>query len=75
MWNARNLAVGSSFDVQQMGSDGRVHKKPALIKSCFDAMCVHWKDTDGNRIEAHGGGMLQVRPQYSDIRSTTPLSI
>ena len=38
--------------------DGRIH--PALIKSCFDSTCVHWKDTDGNRIEAHAAGMLQV---------------
>ena len=44
----------------EVGFDGRIHKDPALIKSCFDSTCVHWKDTDGNRIEAHAAGMLQV---------------
>ena len=40
--------------------DSHIHKDPALIESCFDSACVHWKDTDGNRIEAHAAGMLQV---------------
>ena len=44
----------------QVGFDGRVHKDPGLIQSCFDAACVHWNDTDGNRIEAHSAGMIQV---------------
>ena len=30
-----------------------------LIRSCFDAGCAHWNDTQGNRIEAHSAGMLQ----------------
>ena len=29
------------------------------VRSCFDERCPHWTDTDGNRIEAHGAGMLQ----------------
>ena len=44
----------------EVGFDGRIHKDPPMIKSCFDAACVHWNDTDGNRIEAHGAGMVQV---------------
>ena len=32
-----------------------------VIKSCFNIdNCVHWLDTDGNRIEAHAAGMLKV---------------
>ena len=33
---------------------------PGLIVPCFDSSCVHWKDTEGNRIEAHAAGMLQA---------------
>jgi len=30
-----------------------------LIRSCFRENCVHWTDTQGQRIEAHGAGLLQ----------------
>jgi len=30
-----------------------------LIQSCFDKDCQHWQDTNGWRIQAHGGGLLQ----------------
>ena len=58
------FALGYNI-LANVGFDGRTHKEPAFIKSCFDAKCVHWNDTDGNRIEAHGAGMVQVRRQYS----------
>jgi len=32
---------------------------PSLcVASCFDDQCAPWLDADGNRIEAHGAGLL-----------------
>ena len=30
------------------------------VASCFDRNCNPWRDTAGNRIEAHGGGLLRT---------------
>mmetsp|Transcript_44380 Transcript_44380/g.99911 ORF Transcript_44380/g.99911 Transcript_44380/m.99911 type:complete len:389 (-) Transcript_44380:6-1172(-) len=30
-----------------------------MIHPCFSEFCVHWLDTDGNRIEAHSASVLQ----------------
>lgn len=30
-----------------------------LIEPCFDEFCTPWRDADGEKIEAHGAGMLQ----------------
>ena len=29
------------------------------MHSCFDEGCIHWTDTSGHRIEAHGAGLSQ----------------
>jgi hypothetical protein len=29
------------------------------VHSCFDEGCIHWTDTSGHRIEAHGAGLSQ----------------
>ena len=50
------------------------------IKSCFNIdNCVPWLDTDGNKIEAHAAGMLQVYadrvPRESCIPNSLSLSL
>lgn len=52
-----NVAIVRSNIVEGSASDG-------LIRSCFDAKCQHWNDTDGNRIEAHAAGMLQSHEDH-----------
>jgi len=32
--------------------------RQSTIRPCFDDTCQHWLDTSGDRIEAHGAGML-----------------
>ena len=35
-----------------------------IIRSNFDTTTPHWKDTNGNRIEAHAAGLLQALDTY-----------
>ncbi len=53
---ACSLAVWTASGAQasQSASVGEI------VRSCFDASCTHWNDTDGNRIEAHSAGFLRA---------------
>jgi len=37
---------------------GQVGSVSGLVTNCFNERCNHWLDTDGERIEAHGAGIL-----------------
>jgi hypothetical protein len=36
-----------------------------FVVSCFDDECSPWLDDEGNKIEAHAAGLLQVLISYS----------
>lgn len=37
---------------------------PSVIRPCFDESCAPWLDIDGNRIEAHGAGLVEHDNRY-----------
>eukprot|EP00927_Polykrikos_kofoidii_P065817 TRINITY_DN61534_c0_g1_i1.p1 TRINITY_DN61534_c0_g1~~TRINITY_DN61534_c0_g1_i1.p1 ORF type:complete len:470 (+),score=60.93 TRINITY_DN61534_c0_g1_i1:95-1504(+) len=54
-------ASSFSHECQDAGK-ARKHQsenQPQLILPCFEPGCQEWRDTDGERIEAHGAGILQ----------------
>lgn len=47
-----------SVPAQQVQMQARPQAPPQLVRPCFNVTCDHLLDNDGNRIEAHGAGML-----------------
>eukprot|EP00928_Gymnodinium_smaydae_P070894 TRINITY_DN54636_c0_g1_i1.p1 TRINITY_DN54636_c0_g1~~TRINITY_DN54636_c0_g1_i1.p1 ORF type:complete len:625 (-),score=118.48 TRINITY_DN54636_c0_g1_i1:56-1930(-) len=64
---ARRLALSDARKLERGGRGskpdlGASAGQQMLIRSSFDQHSSHWLDTAGNRIEAHGAGMLYSEP-------------
>ena len=57
---ASSSSLSSMSSSSSLSSSSSSSSSSPWVVSCFDRQCEPWRDTDGHRIHAHGGGLLRT---------------